>query len=494
MTDERSHGRIVTCGTKETGANVQCARQTRVRRVRQPRPPLAVPLGGAQVSRAMLARTITPLHATALVVGIIIGASIFAQPSVITGTVPRVGAVYAVWIVSGVLTLLGALIAAELASAFPQAGGVYVFLREAFSPGIAFLWGWAMFWTMHTGIIAVIAMVFARYTAFFIPVGDVGLRVLAVVAIVALTAINYVGVRFGSLVQTTLTILKVAAIVAIIAVVFGAGPRQPLAPPSSQASLDFSMSTFAIAVVAGLFAFGGWHMVTYAAEETHEPERTIPRALVVGVAIVTVCYVALNAAYFHVLSPSAIAGSTRVAADAADAVLGRGGAAFMSAVVAVSTFGALNGVILSGPRAYLAMARDRLLVSWAADIHPRFHTPHRAILLQGVWAVILVSTGTYRALFTRVVYTEWIFFALMAVGLMRLRRRAAYAPRYRVWGYPLVPVVFIVCSAVVVINQIVRDPVESVIGLSFVAIGWPVYAVLARSSRSSLQSIPRHAD
>src|SRR5262249_35197772 len=159
------------------------------------------------------------------------------------------------------------------------AGGVYVFLREAFSPGIAFLWGWAMFWTMHTGIIAVIAMVFARYTAFFIPVGDVGLRVLAVVAIVMLTAINYLGVRFGSLVQTTLTLLKVAAIVAIIAVVFGLGPRQALGPPPARASMSFSMSTFAIAVVAGLFAFGGWHMVTYAAEETREPERTIPRAL-----------------------------------------------------------------------------------------------------------------------------------------------------------------------------------------------------------------------
>jgi len=173
----------------------------------------------------MLSRSITPLHATALVVGIIIGASIFVQPSVITGTVPSLSAVYAVWIASGILTLFGALIAAELASAYPNAGGVYVFLREAFSPAIAFLWGWAMFWTMHTGIIAVIAMVFARYVSFFIPVGDVGLRVLAIVAIVALTAVNYLGVRQGSLVQTTLTILKVGAILAIIAAVFAIGPR-----------------------------------------------------------------------------------------------------------------------------------------------------------------------------------------------------------------------------------------------------------------------------
>jgi APA family basic amino acid/polyamine antiporter len=446
----------------------------------------------------MLSRAITPLHATALVVGIIIGASIFVQPSVITGTVPSLTAVYAVWITSGILTLFGALIAAELASAYPHAGGVYVFLRESFSPGVGFLWGWAMFWTMHTGIIAVIAMIFARYVSFFFPVGDVGLRILASAAIVALTAINYVGVRQGSLLQTTLTILKVGAVVAIIVAVFVLGPSHAVtAGPDVAAPTAAALTprTFALALVAGLFAFGGWHMVTYAAEETREPERTIPRALIVGVIIVTGCYVALNAAYFHALTPAAIAGSTRVAADAADAVFGRGGAAAMSAVVAVSTFGALNGVILSGPRAYLAMARDGLLVSWAAAVHERFQTPHRAIVLQGVWAIVLVSTGTYRALFTRVVYTEWIFFALMAVGLMRLRMRGTYQPAYRVWGYPFIPIVFIVCSAAIVINQIVTDPVEGSIGLLLVGVGWPVYMLrLRKPSPPSTTPATQHAD
>jgi len=445
----------------------------------------------------MLSRSITPLHATALVVGIIIGASIFVQPSVITGTVPSLPAVYAVWIASGILTLFGALIAAELASAFPQAGGVYVFLREAFSPGVAFLWGWAMFWTMHTGIIAVIAMVFARYVSFFIPVGDVGLRVLATLAIVVLTAVNYIGVRQGSLVQTTLTILKVGAVVAIILIAFAVGPQHRTTTMTSGFAAGggtLSARSFALGLVAGLFAFGGWHMVTYAAEETRDPERTIPRALVVGVFIVTACYVALNAAYFHVLAPDVIAKSTRVAADAADAVFGHGGAAAISAVVAVSTFGALNGVILSGPRAYLAMARDGLLVSWAAAIHERFRTPHRAIVLQGVWAVVLVSTGTYRALFTRVVYTEWIFFALMAVGLIRLRTRGSYSPAYRVWGYPLVPIIFIVSSAAIVINQLASDPLEGAIGLLLVGIGWPVYALFLRKSVVSSSLSTTHAD
>jgi basic amino acid/polyamine antiporter, APA family len=441
----------------------------------------------------MLSRSITPIHATALVVGIIIGASIFVQPSVITGTVPTIQGVYVVWIISGILTLFGALIAAELASAFPQAGGVYVFLREAFSPAVGFLWGWAMFWTMHTGIIAVIAMVFARYMSFFIPVGDVGLRLLAIFAVVVLTGVNYLGVRQGSLVQTTFTVLKIGAIIAIIIAAFAIGPRIPPtgAPLAFPVVPSFEFSQLPLAVVAGLFAFGGWHMVTYAAEETRDPERTIPRALFVGVLIVTACYIALNAAYFHVLSPLSIAKSTRVAADAADAVLGRGGAALMSAIVAVSTFGALNGVILSGPRAYLAMARDRLLVGWAAAIHPRFHTPHRAILLQGAWAIVLVSTGTYRALFTRVVYTEWIFFALMAWGLMRLRRNPRYAPAYRVWGYPLVPIIFIVSSAYIVVNQIAHDPKESAIGLLLVLIGLPVYYFWLRNSSLPIAD---HAD
>ena len=438
----------------------------------------------------MLSRSLGLVDATALVVGIIIGASIFVQPSVITGTVPTIGAVYAVWIVSGVLTLFGALIAAELASAFPSAGGVYVFLREAFSPGVAFLWGWAMFWTMHTGIIAAIAMVFARYVSFFVPVGPTGLRSIAVAAIVVLSAINYRGVRSGSAVQTSVTVLKVVAILLIIAAAFVLGPRPAVsvAPSSGTAGqivgAGLTPHSFALALVAGLFAFGGWHMVTYAAEETRNPERTIHRALLGGVTIVTVCYVALNGAYFHVLSSHAIAQSTRVAADAADAVLGHGGAATMSVLVVLSTFGALNGVILAGPRAYLAMARDGVFWNWAGAVHPRYQVPHRATLLQGAWAVVLVSTGTYGVLFTRVVYTEWIFFALMAVGLLRLRRKATYAPLVKVPGYPYVPIVFIASSLYVVANQLVSQPFDSAIGILFVLAGWPVFHLLIRRSRA----------
>ena len=436
-------------------------------------------------SPPVLARPITLLHATALVVGIIIGASIFVQPSVITGAVSSVGTVYVVWLVSGFLTLLGALIAAELASAYPKAGGVYEFLKEAFGPGVGFLWGWAMFWTMHTGIIAAIATVFARYFSTWVPMGDVGLRVTAIVAVLVLSAVNYVGVRQGSLVQTTFTLLKVGAVFAIILLAFALGRHAATGAPAPQTAPATDAAHFSLALVAGLFAFGGWHMVTYAAEETREPERTIPRALAIGVLVVTVCYIALNASYFRVLSLSAVASSNRVAADAADAVLGRGGALFMAAIVAVSTIGALNGVILAGPRVYLSMSRDGLLWKWAGEIHSRFRTPHRAIVVQALWACVLIATGSYRVLFTRVVYTEWIFFAAMAIGLMRLRSRPDYAPKYRVWGYPAVPIVFAACSLYVVASQVVATPVESVTGLLFVAAGWPVFALTAGRKRKT---------
>jgi APA family basic amino acid/polyamine antiporter len=430
----------------------------------------------------VLKRSLGLVHATALVVGIIVGASIFVQPSAIAASVPQISAVNAVWVAAGLLTLLGALIAAELSTAYPRAGGVYVFLSEAFSPGVAFLWGWAMFWTMHTGIIAAVATVFARYVGYFVDVGDTGLRVIAVLAVAILSLVNYFGVKEGSIVQTSLTVVKLAAIVAITTIAFALGPQAPIPNPQSLIPAAGSHAVIA-AIVAGLFAFGGWHMVTYAAEETVDPERTLPRALVIGVVIVTACYLALNAAYFHVLPHDTIGSSTRVAADAAAAVVGSRGAAIVSLVVALSALGALNGIILAGPRVYLAMARDRLAPAWLGAIHETHRTPHRAILVQALWVAVLVSTGTYRALFTRVVYTEWIFFALMAAGLIALRRRATYVPRFRVPFHPLIPIVFIAASLYIVLDQVIARPAESLGGLLLVLVGWPVYFFTLRKSR-----------
>jgi basic amino acid/polyamine antiporter, APA family len=422
-----------------------------------------------------------------MVVGTIIGASIFVQPSVISGEVPTVGGMLLVWAVAGVLTLIGALVTAELASAFPRTGGVYVFLTEAFSPLVGFLWCWAMFWSMHTGIIAALAMVFARYVGHFIPLGDGGLRLVAVTAILVLSAINYVSVRQGSALQAALTAVKVTAIALIVtlgaAYVLGVIPAATLEPPAGTQTVDSavpSWDAFVTAVVAALFAYGGWHMVTYAAGETVDPTRTIPRALLIGTLVVTACYVGVNAGYLAVLPLETVVSSTRVAADFAGAVLGTGGAAMLAALVIISTAGSMTGIILAGPRAYLSAAEDGLLPRWAATVHPRFRTPHHAIAAQAVWASVLVTTGTYRALFTRVVYTEWIFFGLMAAGIFLLRRRLDYAPRYRAWGYPVLPALFIASTVLIVAAQLARQPAESLSGLLFVLAGVPVYFVLRR--------------
>jgi len=416
-----------------------------------------------------------------MVVGTIIGASIFVQPSEITGRVPTVEGVLAVWAVCGVLTLFGALVSAELASTFPESGGVYAFLREAFGPWLGFLWAWAMFWTMHTGIIAAIATVFARYMGYFAPLGDAGTKGVAMAAVLLLSAVNYRGVKQGSVLQTVFTAGKLLAILAIIALglAFG-GEAHAAAVAAPPAAGGWGGGDFALALVAGLFAFGGWHMVTYNAEETHDPRRTVPRALLVGTLVVTACYVVLNAVYLWLLPMDVVATSDRVAADAADAVFGRGGGAAMSALVAFSTFGAVSGIVLAGPRVYFAMARDGLLPAWVGAVHPRFHTPHRAIVLQAVWACVLVWTGTYRALFTRVVYTEWIFFGLMAVGLMVLRRRTDVRREYSVWGYPWVPLAFAASAFAIVANQVVAEPAESLVGLGLVLAGLPVYTFWAR--------------
>src|SRR4030095_6010114 len=242
---------------------------------------------------AELKRSMGLIQATAMVVGIIIGASIFVQPAEIANLVQWVPAVFGVWIVAGILTLFGALCCAELASAFPRAGGVYVFLKETYSPALGFLWGWAMFWSMHSGIVAAIAVGFARYTGYFVPLSDRSTRLVAIAAIIVISGINYIGVKQGSTLQTLFTIGKLIVIVALLlVVVVFAMPNS--ASPQITVDHHVSLVKFALAVGAGLFAFGGWHMVTYTAEETVRPRNTISRALVAGVLIVTACYMALN--------------------------------------------------------------------------------------------------------------------------------------------------------------------------------------------------------
>jgi APA family basic amino acid/polyamine antiporter len=432
-------------------------------------------------SEARLSRSMGLAAATAMVAGTMLGASIFVQPSVVSARVPTPEGTFLAWALAGALTTVGALVAAELSTAFPRSGGVYVFLREAYGAPLGFLWGWAMFWSMHTGIVAVIAMVCARYVSQLVPLSAAGLRLVAIAVIAALSAVNYLGVRHGSRVQTVFTAVKVAAVAVIVSVGFALGTateREAL----GAAAPAVSVSALLLAISAGLFTFGGWHMVTYTAEETVDPARTLPRALVIGTLLVTVCYVALNAVYFHVLPMETVARSKSVAADAARAVVGPGAAAAVSGLVVVSAMGALNGIVLAGPRVYYAMARDGLLFSMFSRVHPAFRTPHTAIVLQAGWASVLVATGTYEQLLGRVVYTEWIFFALMALAVPLLRRRPGYSPAFRVPGGAPLAVAFAVASVAVAVNQMMAEPADSAWGMGLVLLGLPVFLTWRRRS------------
>jgi APA family basic amino acid/polyamine antiporter len=371
--------------------------------------------------------------------------------------------VLSVWIVAGVLTLFGSLVCAELSGVYPRTGGIYVFLKETLSPACGFLWGWAMFWSAHSGIIAASSVIFARYVGYFVPLGGTGTRMVAIAGILLFSAVNYAGVRQGSGLQTVVTVSKVAVIaLLLIMVAFWRAPLHPAAASVAEPAAPYR--EFVLAVAAALFSYGGWHMVTYTAGETRDPGRTIPRALLIGSLTVTACYVALNAAYLHLLPLDRVVSSTRVAADAAHVLAGDRGAALISALVILSATGVLNGVILAGPRTYYAMAREGMAFGWLGVLHPRFQTPHRALVLQAIWSSALVATGTYRALFTRVIYTEWIFFALMSLGLMRLRGRVMF-----------VPAVFGAAALVVALIQIAADVPQAASGLLLVAAGLPVY-------------------
>jgi basic amino acid/polyamine antiporter, APA family len=421
-----------------------------------------------------LRRSIGLAAATSMVVGIIVGAFIFVQPAEVTRLVPSGRGIILVWLVSGVLTLCAALVCAELSRIFPETGGVYVFLRQIYSPSLAFLWGWGMFFVMHAGILAAIAVVLARYAGYFFGLNDLGIRILAMAAILFVSFIQYLGVKPGSAVQVTLTAAKLCSIAVMCALIFTLGGSAHHAVAAS-AEPPVHIASFGLAVAAGLFAFGGWHMVSYSAGETRNPERTIPRALIYGVLVVTACYTLLNAAYLYVMPLGAVATSTRVAADAMERVLGPLGGKAITVVIIISALGALNGITLAGPRVYYAMAQDRLAFRWMAALHPSRQTPYLAIAAQAVWACLLAATNSYRALFTRVIYTEWLFFALLAAGIFVLHSRGQYTPKFLAFAYPLLPIVSLVTSAAIVANQIWAAPRDSFLGLGLLLLGLPVY-------------------
>ncbi len=412
--------------------------------------------------------------------GTMIASAIFIVPASIAAAVPGSAMSTLVWIIGGAVSLLGALSVAELAAAYPEAGGQYAYLREAYGPVPAFLYGWANFAVINTASIAAIAVGFARYVGFFThsPLTEAAIRVSAIASIVALTLLNCRGVRLGATTQNVLTSLKIAALLALIvsSFVLPGGTATNFQPLWPSGSVGQWIGPFGVAMVAVLWAYDGWIETTYVGSEIVDPGRNLPRSIILSTVIVVVLYVLASVAYTYVLSPAVVARSSLVASDAAKVTIGSAGAALVVVAILISTLGANNGIILTAARIPYAMARGGMFFRSQGLVHARYGTPTVALLTQGVIASTLTAFGKYDQLFTYVVFAQFVFYALSAGAVMRLRKTAPHVARpYRTWGYPVTPIVFIAFAIWLVYNTIVETPRDSAIGAGLILLGLPGY-------------------
>ncbi len=419
----------------------------------------------------------------AVLVGSTIGSGIFRVPSSVAGDVGTLGGIILVWVAGAIVALFGALTLAELTALFPRSGGIYVFLREAYGPVPAFLFGWTELVIIRPSALGAIAVIFAAYTSRFLPMSEVGQRVLAGALIAGIGAANIRSVRWGAAIENSTTLAKVIALVfvGLLAFAFGTG-HGALSGPMVWAPT--TMGGFGIAMIGVLWAYDGWADLTFMAGEIRSPERNLPRALVLGTAAVVLVYLITNAAYLYVLPLPDVAASELVAADAATRIFGDRGAAIVAALVMLSTFGSLNGSMMTGPRIFFAMASDRLFFKPVAAVHPRWHTPWAAIALATGLGIAYVSVRPFERLAGDFVLGIWPFYALGvgAVFLLRRRRPELHRP-YRTTGYPFVPLVFLIGSVGLLANALVRQTATTLLDFGIILAGVPVYYVW-RSWRS----------
>ncbi|MFH0989521.1 MAG: amino acid permease [bacterium] len=425
-----------------------------------------------------LKRELSLLDSTMLNVGCMIGSGIFLVPASIALILPSSPSIILVWIFGGIISLFGALSVAELGAMYPNAGGQYVYLREAYGPLSAFLYGWTAFTVILTAAISAVAVGFATYLGYFIPLSAMGIKIIAIWSIILLTTINCFGIRLGAIVQNGFTILKLLIIVALIVLGFTMTNAQSL--DLSLTNIPFSFSSFlgpfGIALVAVLWSYDGWIEITYVAGEVKNPQKNIPRSIILSMLIVLVIYTLVNITYLRVLPLEKIGQSTLVAADTATKLIGSAGASIAAITVMIATIGSNNGFILSGARIYYAMGIDNSFPKIMASVHPRFHTPIPSLIAQGVWSCLLVLSGTFDQLFTYVIFASWIFYAMAAGAVLILRKRSPELPRaYATWGYPYTPIIFILFSLYLVGNTLFEDPRDALFGLGIILLGIPAY-------------------
>jgi APA family basic amino acid/polyamine antiporter len=430
------------------------------------------------------ARRLGTFSATMIVVGGIIGAGIFLSPADVARRVGHPTLILAAWLLGGVIALIGAVCFAELAARVPKAGGSYVYLRAAFGPLPAFLFGWTLLLIIATGATAAVAMIFANYTVAFLGVASIWVKPLAIAAILFLAGVNYRGVVPGAVTQNVFVVLKLLplAVLAGLGLMFAQGDL--IGPFAGDTFLPGSRgAVWALAAGLGpvLFAFGGWQQLNFVADEITEPRRTIPRALFAGIAIVIAVYLSVNVAYLWGLGASGLASSNAPAADTMNTVFGDRGRWLISLGIIVSTFGFLDLVLLVTPRVFQAMAANGQLPPRLARLHPRYQTPVAGIVFQAVWSSILAGSNTYGALLDYVVFGDWIFFGATVATLFVFRSRERGTTdgedtgAYRLPGYPVVPALFVMAAAYVVVGSILSNPVNAAIGGGLIASGVPVY-------------------
>lgn len=428
-------------------------------------------------------RELGVFDATMVVIGGIIGSGIFINPYLVARGLDTPAQVLGVWALGGAVAIAGAFAYAELGRLLPRAGGQYVYLREAWHPLIGFLYGWALLFMIETGAIAAVALTFAQYALRLTGSTNVAAEPIAVAAIVLISVINYLGVKPGSRVLNVFVVLKVAALAVLIVFAWFA-PAMP--GWLSVGRVDDSPTTalsFGAALIPILFAYGGWQVANYVAEEMRDPERHLPRSLILGTLTVIVIYLLVNVAYLRTLGLPGLAATTTPAAEAAGHWFGSNGERFISAAIAISTFGFLNLAVLAPSRVYYAMAADGAFFPQLSRLHPRFGTPGAAIILQSVWALVLLFQSSYRELLGTVVFADWIFFGLTVAGLFVLRPRLNRGTGYRTPGYPWLPALFVGIACIVVFSAVREDPQRCGIGALLLLAGVPVYYLFKYFSR-----------
>ena len=438
-----------------------------------------------------LDRQLGLFDSTMMVVGIVIGSGIFMTTGLMADALPSASLILIVWLLGGLQMLAGALTYAELGAAMPKAGGQYVYLREAYGSLPAFLFGWVAFIAYLTGTNAAIAVAVAEHLGSFYPsisthniVIDFdyfsisGGQIFAISLILILSFINYLGILFGKWIQNVFTILKIGSILffALAGLFISTGNHIDFSINPTSMSIGSILTGMGIALVAVTWTVGGWEYVTFAAGEIKNPKKNLPLALIIGTVVIFVLYIIINIAYLKVLPMDSLIGEIKVGEATAKSLYGPGIAGAFVVVVIISMFGSLNGNILVGPRISYAMAKDELFFSKAADVHPKFHTPGNAIMIQGFWAAVLVLSGTFEEIITLVVFVNFMMWIAASSTVFVLRKKQPELERpYKVWGYPYVPAFFIIFSSAIMINTFFESPQQSLMGIGLTLLGIPAY-------------------